>query len=525
MFYIHHAGFTPAPTFNCEINYGDGTDTSFTSSGPQLQLVHTYLNPGNYTIYSQVIGPNQDTVSYTSQTIIVTSTCGPVSGTVYHDLNSNCIYDSGEELSEVPVQIFDNGQFLGMTSSDTSGQYSFNVPIGGTYEINVIASNGISSHYISSCPASGTLTVATVPSSGNNFGLACPTAFDLQGTVTAIGLRPGFVSNVCVIAYNQWCNTPSGQIVIEFDPLLAPLADTTGLLYTLNGNTVTIPITSSDHYWSVCIPALVSLNAQIGDSACFDLDIQPTIGDSVPANNTSHSCFIIRNSYDPNDKTPSPFGEGLGGFIKPNTQLTYTIRFQNTGSADAINIYILDTLSANLDASSIEIIGASHDMNWALLAGNILRFNFNNIHLLDSTTNEPASHGFVSYRVNQINNIAHLAEITNTAAIYFDFNPPIFTNTALNTIDYFLGVPDLINGLTYGNIFPNPSNDKCHLNFNNSINRFITITDIVGKKIEQLNISSETFTLNTDGYADGIYFISILEHSGKKETLKLVVQH
>jgi uncharacterized repeat protein (TIGR01451 family) len=403
------------------------------------------------------------------------------------------------------------------------GHYSFNVPTGSTYTIQV-ASGGYYGHYTPTCPASGTLTVSAVPSTGNDFGVECPPGFDLEGNITGWRFRPGTTTSVCVYVYNQRCNTPSGQIELTFDPGLTPLPDSTGTGYTVSGNTVTLPINSPDLYWSFCIPVAVDSFAVIGDSLCITMNITPVTGDSVPSNNSGTFCFPVSNSFDPNDKYAVPAGDGSQGFIRPNTPLTYTIRFQNTGNDVAYNVYVLDTLDADLDPASVEVIGNSHDMTFALLSGNILRFNFNNINLADSTTNEAASHGYITYRVNQIAGVAQMATIENSAAIYFDFNQPVLTNRTLHTIDMFLGVPSNRTVNADINIYPNPSSEKCILIFNDNEKRTITLTDAVGRKIFSTVINSTTLTLNTSSYADGAYMITVT-NGNHTDSQKLIIHH
>ena len=48
--------------------------------------------------------------------------------------------------------------------------------------------------------------------------------------------------------------------------------------------------------------------------------------------------------------------------------------------------------------------------------------------------NEPASHGFVSFRIDLVEGLPIGTRINNSAAIYFDRNDPIFTDTAWHVI-------------------------------------------------------------------------------------------
>jgi hypothetical protein len=64
-----------------------------------------------------------------------------------------------------------------------------------------------------------------------------------------------------------------------------------------------------------------------------------------------------------------------------------------------------------------------------------LVFDYKNINLPDSSANEPESHGFVTFQVKQVPNLATGTEINNNVGIYFDLNDPIITNTTLHTIN------------------------------------------------------------------------------------------
>ncbi len=140
-------------------------------------------------------------------------------------------------------------------------------------------------------------------------------------------------------------------------------------------------------------------------------------------------------AYDPNDKLVNPKGIGGANYtLFSDSLLNYTIRFQNTGNDTAFNIIIRDTISEYLDLSSYRFTTSSHEMSTEInLSERIIEFHFNNIELPDSNINEPASHGLVKFSLIAKENIAEGTVIENTAGIYFDFNPPIVTNTTFNT--------------------------------------------------------------------------------------------
>ncbi|MFN8393988.1 MAG: hypothetical protein U0176_04870 [Bacteroidia bacterium] len=99
----------------------------------------------------------------------------------------------------------------------------------------------------------------------------------------------------------------------------------------------------------------------------------------------------------------------------------------------SLEVVVLDTLSPFLDLQTLAVKSSSHAMYTEILPGNVLKFTFRDIHLPDSTTNEPASHGYLTYEIKAAQGLNPEFEVRNGSAIYFDFNPPILTNFTLNT--------------------------------------------------------------------------------------------
>ena len=161
---------------------------------------------------------------------------------------------------------------------------------------------------------------------------------------------------------------------------------------------------------------------------------------------TTEVCMIIRDSYDPNDKRVHPGGITASGYVSETDPLNYTIRFQNTGTISAIDIIVVDTLSSNLDLSTLNVIGASHSFTYEItgMDAHVLAFSFDNINLPDSTSDEPGSHGYVSFSMEPDSLIVPGTLIENTTDIYFDFNVAVRTDTAI-VVALDIEVPSTLN--------------------------------------------------------------------------------
>ena len=145
-------------------------------------------------------------------------------------------------------------------------------------------------------------------------------------------------------------------------------------------------------------------------------------------------CRESVNSFDPNIKVAQPKGITAAHYITPETDLDYQITFQNLGTAPALDVIILDTLSQLLDTATLRVGVSSHDYNWELLSGNILKFTFEDINLLHASLDSTQSIGFVKYHIAQKNGNTAGTVIENSAGIYFDFNAPVITNTVVHRI-------------------------------------------------------------------------------------------
>jgi uncharacterized repeat protein (TIGR01451 family) len=174
----------------------------------------------------------------------------------------------------------------------------------------------------------------------------------------------------------------------------------------------------------VSVPSTVPLGTMLTSTAQID----PIPGDYNPLDNISTESQEVRGSYDPNEKHVTP-----EGYIQITDMLTYKIDFQNVGTDTAFNIVIRDTLDENLDISTLSSGASSHTYQFGI-AGRELIWTFSNINLPDSFVNEPASNGFVTFTIAPLSDITEGSTIVNQAAIYFDYNLPVLTNTVVNTI-------------------------------------------------------------------------------------------
>jgi Secretion system C-terminal sorting domain len=224
-----------------------------------------------------------------------------------------------------------------------------------------------------------------------------------------------------------------------------------------------------------------------------------------------------------NDIAGTPKGVFAQHFIVKNADLEYKIRFQNTGTATASVVRILDKLPAELDASTLRIGTASHPFTWRLASNGVLEFLFQNILLPDGTTNEAGSHGFITYRIAPKPNLSVGTTINNQAQIYFDVNAPIATNIYTHTIGENLSTilfttPQIVDNQYFIKIFPNPMRTEATLEISTKAgvytqeNLNFTLYNTLGQAVQQQTFAGQTLTLTRNDLPQGIYFYSITQN-------------
>ncbi len=186
---------------------------------------------------------------------------------------------------------------------------------------------------------------------------------------------------------------------------------------------------------SIRVTVYVKLGISLGTQISALCLINPLTGDAAQGDNWGSWKVFTTGAVDPNDILVNE--DTLTTLqLAANTYLEYVIRFQNTGNDTCFNAKILNPVDTNkLELSTFEFITSSHtsSIEWHPAECN-LEYKFENILLPDSNVNEPQSHGFIRYRIKPKTNLTAGHVIGNNAAIYFDFNQPVLTNTATTLI-------------------------------------------------------------------------------------------
>jgi len=536
------SGYTVGDSVTISANWGDGiidTKKAVIYGSPannycSANFGHSYSIPGTYKPKITSIAPDLKTDSMTVYNTANVDVCGNIKGTVYFDTNSNCTKDVGEKGTKyMVVELINNlstNKYYAYT--DASGNYSAKVPATGTYSIKI--NNNFYSQY---CPASG-YPSSSAPSVGNDFAIQCGSGFDLTGIVNGFIFRPGWSLPFWGGPLNSTCNAKSGTFkVVLSDPRIRVQLGSWGSrpAPTISGDTLIWNFTNIDYrtnqtfygyyYATYNWRIYTDTTATLGDTICFDMIVEPISGDNDSSNNIRTFCFEVSTSYDPNNKIGLPIGYGPEKIIRPGTPIDYTINFQNTGTDTAFRVILLDTLAEELDLSSIVINGASHEMQFYIGEDRVLKFEFPNIELPDSTTNEPESRGFVNFTVQQEPSLPPGTFINNTAYIYFDYNVAVVTNTETHKVDIISGVLEINSNVDQNiRLYPNPSNDELWIEVDGEGQYQLRMMSILGTQVHTGIYQTGKQRLDVNYLKNGVYFVEVINEKGRF-VQKLIIQH
>ncbi|MFM1854137.1 MAG: hypothetical protein RL164_1455 [Bacteroidota bacterium] len=450
-------------------------------------------------------------------------------GFVFCDANANGVMNPGESpLIGAAVQLFvqPNSNTSVTVYTDSTGYFTYCGPFNSTSTIILAQVSPIWLTYNGYSVPSSYVTLQGFTSPQLQPGMLpinCGGTTSCADLWTSVTPWIGYYQNsVAYIKLNWGSYGPSATgnytlsmtFPVGVSPILASIQNPN---YTISGNTITWNLSSSSSNFMNYDVIQFNVPGGLinGAQHYFSSSIAPTgsISDCGTYNNAGNLLQILGNSYDPNDKNAStdyqndnfPLGY-LDAFV--DDALTYTIRFQNTGTAPAQNIYIIDTLDAALDWNSFTLIEASHNMQVVNLGNGIYRFEFPQIWLPDSTTNEEQSHGHLTYRITELPNNPINSTIENTAYIYFDWNSPIITNTTFNINMWIDGINELENQLV---VYPNPATDEIMVSLEQPTNA--RVTDLNGKLLLE-RVLQPGDALDLESLNAGIYMIE----AGSKRT-------
>ncbi|WP_264509341.1 T9SS-dependent choice-of-anchor J family protein [Flavobacterium sp. N1719] len=335
--------------------------------------------------------------------------------------------------------------------------------------------------------------------------------------------RPGFQFMVNLSVINNGFNTASGAVNFEKGAGVVSLTSNypgvvitpQGLSYTFSG---LAPL--SQIVIQIVMTLDVLPNVSLGQLITHQATLTLNPMDVITANNTTSLSQIIVGAYDPNFVIERHGPQILYSTFGPNDTLEYTIHFQNEGNFYAENVRIDNLLDSQLNAGSIQLLEASHPCR-LVRDGSQLKFYFDDIFLQPKSVSEAASQGYVTFKIKPNPGYQVGTIIPNSAEIYFDYNPPIYTNTFQTK--FVNSLANTAFDSTDFVLYPNPTHDSITLNFSSQLEgASVEVYDYTGKRMYRNRIEGTPIHITLQDYAPGMYFVRVFNAQGS--TVKKVVK-
>jgi hypothetical protein len=455
---------------------------------------------------------------------IVTTRGGFITGKIYYDANNNGAFDNGDLGVPNELVTFDTD---GKAFTSSIGDFQIAADTSKSYVITPTLNN----------PLWTVNPLSKTVKTSNNFDQLIENQYftvrpasqvsDLAINVEAGNARPGFSSVTTLTYYNKGTTVLNGKVTLTLDNNVVYESSDVALTQR-SGNILTWSVVNLQPFESrnLMIFTKTNVSAPLNGNVVYAYEGTLTGATDADATNSKGTATIaIRGSYDPNDITVDrrEYIRKATDATTPNVSLAYTIRFQNTGNAEAIRVEVLDTIQEKLDLTAFEMIAASHkfevqivpDTNKVKRTYTVVKWIFDNINLLDSTAKEACSHGFVKYQIKNISTKTNYVKdsILNKAAIYFDFNAPVLTNTATTKFST-LTVSSLEQYNLEFRAYPNPTNGLVNIELAHEADATIEVFNAVGQAVSRQILRGLNGQVDMSSFQTGFYILKIKTQKG-----------
>ncbi len=410
-------------------------------------------------------------------------------------------------------------------NADENGNFIYNLP-NDSYTITPQPENP---SYWNFSPASITVDFPTQASPfTQDF---CVTANgsieDLEVVVVPLEqARPGFETDYAVKIKNKGNQQASGSVTLNFQDeymtynTSSPVASIINDELTWQFNNLN-PFQTEEFEFTVTmnVPNGTPFPLVGGEVLDFAAVVTGSGTDAMPADNTMTLLQTVVNSFDPNDKTCLE-GKQISEF-QVGEYVHYMIRFENLGTASAVNIVVKDQIdTTKFDMSTFVPLGGSHDYYVRTVGdGNTVEFIHENIFL---DFNDAANDGYVLFKIKTLPTLVDGDTFSNDAEIFFDFNAPIVTNNETTTVNNILSNQEVEDRTV--KLYPNPTNGVVNISASGGI-KAVAVIDLQGRLLSRTDFISRDLTQTVDLSANGsgVYFLKVESVKGTS-VQKVVVE-
>jgi hypothetical protein len=166
----------------------------------------------------------------------------------------------------------------------------------------------------------------------------------------------------------------------------------------------------------------------------------------------------------------------------------------------------------------------SHDFTYSLNDG-VITWKVHEIHLPGSATDYALSQGLVKFSALPQEWTPHNVLIRNSAAIQFDYNPFLITNSVQTKV---IRWEEFSSQELIVSTYPNPTMNKVWVSATTEDGAYVSIAradvfSIMGTRImSKFNDDGERLILNLEHVEQGLYKVIVCDLQERKATVKIV---
>lgn len=506
---IPYLKFQDNPLFSIDAKNGaaDALEVEFSSNGDD-DLVYVCTDESEITIW--------ETAAETYDLQYLINTACPFAPGGFYPLTVNITENFDGEGCTPSENAFpgmkfsvDDGTTTGTFIGNQDGENTLGLPA-GTYVMAPV----FTSSYFTSTPPSVTVTVSdALPLADVDFCIAPNGIHHDLGVFTAPAgaAIPGFDAAYVITVKNNGTVPETGSIAFSFDDASLDFVSAFPVVTSQFPGYVNWDFANLQPFASQEFNVIFNLNSPVETPPLIQgsvLGFTATgfiAGEETPIDNVANLSQTVVNALDPNDKTCLE-GEAIGPEMA-GQYLHYLIRFENLGDYPAVNVTVEDLIDlSKFDIATLEPIDGSHPFTTRIIDDKV-EFIFDNIMLpFDDANND----GYVLFRIKTKPTLILGDSVSNTAGIYFNFNPPVITNTATTTLAT-MGVGGDMASLF--SIWPNPVADDLHIESKTAEVQSVSIFDLMGREVLRVK-GHRLETIDVSGLATGEYLARITSPKG-----------
>ncbi len=485
----------------------EGQQLTFT--GNRLQGLFTLGQRGNGAfVWGNFVEQNTDVRYFSS----IESGGGNLYGSLFYDLNSNCVMEASETgIPNAVIRMMNKTtkqNFFAVTDKD--GHFSATLPE-GDYSIY----NTSQRHMYSVCASNFATTIRAGKYSSVFLGeYMTPTIKDLDVSLKPIyapELLPGDEMKVLLTVVNRGASKLNGPTIhVNHAANLSsfssvPMAD------NYEGNEATFSLVDLMPFETKYIELSFKIPADATESSAYPIFVKTgslfVQNDATKSDNYDTVKLSIgkRGSEGAVEKSSSS-GDKVD---YRNTSWKYTVNFKNTSGTFVTKAVMVDTLSSLLPLQQVLLKSFyPTKATYSIQQGRILVVNFDPANLTSVESNPKTSSGWVEYQVDLYEKIPLNTVIPNTAMVNFDSRWDAYSNACGVTIyDASASARDLSKNALQ--VYPNPVSQLLNVQWKQQeLGTSYKVMNHLGDVVLEGKIVDNQTQVDVSRLSSGIYMLS-----------------